>query len=54
MKRDVLLAFFGLHIDDEAANFTQKFPANEIEVVILLLEIGVEHDHLGESQGQKL
>ena len=48
------LAFLGLDIDDEAAEFAKKFAAHEGEVVVLLLEIGVEHDHLGEAHGQKV
>src|SRR3984893_3437282 len=41
---------FGLDINHQAAHFTQKFAPDKIEGVILSVEIGVGHHHLGESQ----
>ena len=45
---------FGLNVDDQAAHFSKELPANELEFVVLLLEILIQHDHLGETQRQKL
>ena len=47
-----LFTFAGLNIDHQASNFTQKFTPNKVELVIALLEIAVEHHHLGESHRQ--
>ena len=43
-----------LHIDHGAAHFPEKFLTDVFEVVVFLLEIPVEHDHLREAHGQKL
>src|ERR1700730_18664484 len=47
-------AVLGLNVDHDATHFSEKFLAHEFEVVVLLLKVSVEHDHLGEAQGQKL
>ncbi len=54
MKRDDLLVFAGLDIDDEATNFPKKLAPHESEFVILFLKIVVEDDHLGEAHGQEV
>src|SRR5438445_12208457 len=53
-KSPVAGVFFGLNVDDQAAHFSKELPANELEFVVLLLEILIQHDHLGETQRQKL
>ena len=53
MKRPPV-AVLGLNVEHDAAHFSEKFLAHEFEVVVLLLKIPVEHDHLGKAQGQKL
>src|SRR5579864_4682337 len=47
-----LFTFTGLNIDHQAPNFTQKFTPYKVELVITLLEVAIEHHHLGESHRQ--
>ena len=54
MKRPDACIGPGFDIDHQAAHFSQKLATHESEVVIPLLEIGIEHHHLGEAQRQKV
>ena len=47
------MAFPGLDIEHEAAQFPKKFAPHKGEVIKLLLEIGVQHHHLGKTQGKE-
>ncbi len=40
--------------DDDAAHFAKKLTARKGELVVLLLEIGIEDHHLGEAQRQEV
>ena len=53
-KAAIPRALLGLYIDDDAAHFAQKFAAHEGEVVVLALEVLIEHHHLRETQRQEL
>ena len=39
---------------NEATHLANEFPADECEVVVLLLQVVVKHDHLGEAQGKEI
>ena len=44
----------GLHVYHGAAHFSKKILAHEFEVVMFLLKILVEHNHLGKAHWQEL
>ncbi len=46
--------FLGLHIDHQAPNFAEEFPAHKRQVVVPLLEVVIQHHHLREAQRQKV
>src|ERR1700732_2779468 len=44
----------GLNVNHDATSFSEKLLPHEFELVVFLLKISIEHDHLGEAQGQEL
>src|SRR5438309_7666462 len=53
-KADGFFVCSGLDVNDEAADLSQEFTPHEVEFVVLLLEIGIQDDHLSEAQRQKV
>src|SRR5690242_3727611 len=45
---------FRLDIDYQTTNFAKEFPSHKCEIVVLLLEIIIENDHLGKAKRQEL
>ena len=44
----------GLNVHHDAAHFPEELLTYKLEVVVLFLEIAIEHDHLGKAHGQEL
>src|SRR5580765_2224357 len=54
LKARYLVSLARQNIDHEAAHIAKELTAHESEFVITLLEIRVDHDHLGKAHRQKV
>src|ERR1700685_166515 len=54
-RKQTFAAFFdGLDIDHDAARFAKKLASHKREVIVIFLEVGIEHRHLCEALRQEL
>ena len=47
-------AVLGLNVDHNAAHLPKELLTYKFEVVVLLLKVAIEHDHLGKAEGHEL